>query len=92
MESIITLTAVSDHCRRKCHGWEASIHDWQKRSPHDFAQGGVFQYVVMEEWESGIGLVASQELWFKIEAGSAAWVQIQKPKHLQGIFCFAFNV
>ena len=90
MVSIITLTAVSEVMRRKCHGWYAQIHEWQKHSPHEFSQGGQFQYIVLEEWENGSGLEPSQEIWFRIDPKTASWNQIDKPKHFQGVYKFAF--
>lgn len=92
MESIITLTAVSNVCRRKCHGWNPSINDWQKHSPHEFSHGGQFQWIVLEEWESGAGLEPSQEIWFRIDPETANWNQVDKPRHFEGIYNFAFNV
>lgn len=94
---IYTVTVASEEGKCRCVGYFYSyaelLNQINKYGINGLDEGGLFKYLVVEKFESGIyAYSVGAETWFEADHNNNSWIEmLDKPDRFKGIVNFGMG-
>jgi hypothetical protein len=88
MKTIYTVTGVysesfkSSNTSTRCFGWYSSLEEAKEslnKNPNVISEEGYYEYVIIEEYETGLHPLCIDGVWYKWNDNSKKYIPSMKP-------------